>query len=445
MGEDQSLTENTNPTNDETFEEIGNKAGLEENHSENQEEDFEKNQSEENGIDNSEEFEFSEDEGEEETPKVVEAPIDYSLEAELQRLFSRPLYIVALALGILLIVLFILIAFDLKAKQKVLALEGYVKVHHHLPRDYKGKVSPEIEELLKIYKQEEDKIREQFLLIKEDPRENKPLIGDKYPDPVDNKKLMEILQKQKDLGKVDLGGAEKTESMNLSGLNLTKLNYVFFYRFVGSDVRFCDFTGVKAEGLEFRGASLQYSQFVDASITKSNFVRARLSFTNFYNTTLDNSIFIGASAQQAHFSNASLINTDFTNSIILDSDFEETTADGMIAKGAHFEGVSFRGSSLIGANFRKAILREVSFVNCNLTNANFEGADLSGSNFEGANLEGTNFKGANFDEVNFAKVQNASYEQLNQSLFLPSARNIPDELMPKKYNWEDRITPPRRT
>lgn len=435
MAENESLDQEKD-TNDETFEEIGNKAGLEGNHS------SENNEPEENEEATLEEGDLDEDT--EEAPKITE-PIDYSLEADLQRLFTRPLYIVAFALGILLIVLFTLIAFDMRNQQKVMALEGYVRVHHQLPKDYKGKISPQIEKLLTIYKKEEESIREKFLLFKPDPRENKPVIGDKYPDPVDNKKLMEILQKQKDIGKVDLGGAEKTEAMDLSGLNLTKLNFNFFYKFIGSDVRFCDFTGVKAEGLEFRGASLQYSQFVDAAITKSNFVRTRLSFTNFYNANLDNSIFISAIAEQAHFSSASLINTDFSNSIILDSDFEESTADGLIAKGAHFEGVSFRGSSLIGANFRKAILREVSFVNCNLKNVNFEGADLSGSNFEGANLEGTNFKGANFDEVNFAKVQNATYEQLNQSQFLPSARNIPDELMPKKYNWEDRITPPRKT
>lgn len=378
-----------------------------------------------------------------ESPGPAEIPV-YTFAGDFKKIFSRPLYIFIFALALLLIALFILIALQMREEQELKALEGYVRVNHKLPKGFKGEPSHEIKELLKIYETRRRTLKESLTLIKEDPRLDEPVLGMDHPEPVTNAELIPILQKQK-LGKVDLGGAEQTESMNLSGFNLTKLNFKYFFKFVGSDLRYCDFTGITEEGLEFRGASMQYSQFVDATVKKGNFVRTKLSFSNFYNATLDGSLFIGAVAEQAQFDSANLVDCDFTDAVIFDSDFEEVTAYGLVARNVHFEGVSFRGASLVGANFKDANLEGVNFAGADLTDANFQNAKLEGSNFTGANIQGANFAGADVTVVNFQDVQNASYEQLNKSQFLPSAINVPKEIMPKKYNWDARITPPRRT
>lgn len=378
-----------------------------------------------------------------ESPPAAEIPV-YTFQGDFKKIFSRPLYIFVFVLAILLILLFVLIALQMREEQELNAIEGYVRVNHRLPKDFKGEPSPAIKELLKIYEHRRHSLKESLTLIKEDPRLEQPVLGANHPEAVTNAELIPILQKQK-LGKVDLGGTEKTEQMNLSGFNLTKINFKYFFNFVGSDLRYADFTGINEEKLEFRGASMQYTQFVDAVVKKGNFVRTRLSFSNFYNATLDGSLFIGAVAEQAQFDSANLVDCDFTDAVIFDSDFEEVTAYGLVARNVHFEGVSFRGASLMGANFKDANLKGVNFTNANLSDANFQNANLEGSNFTGANVQGANFAGADVTVVNFQDVQNATYEQLNKSQFLPSAINVPREILPKKYNWDTRITPPRRT
>lgn len=363
------------------------------------------------------------------------------LKQDAKAILKRPFYIIVLILGMLLLILFIAMFFEYKATEYAKRLDGYVKNTYKIPDWHKGELPEHLKEFLHNYEAKKKKIAQEKTIIHPDPRANEEIIGRSYPKAINNETLLKILKKQK-IGEVTAEGVVKTEKMNLSGLDMSKVDYKYFRNMVSSNLMYTSFNGIEEEGLLFRGASLQFSQFVDAAIIKTNFVRSRLSYANFFESISDNSLFNNAIAEKAHFQSARSVNSNFNSAIFLKSDFSNSILDGITAKYSNWEGTSFREASLIGANFKEANLRGVSFVEADLSNVNFEGAKLEGANFTGANLLNTNFKNADVAQVNFLKVKNASFNQLNQASFLLSAKAIPEELVPKKKSWKERFIVP---
>jgi uncharacterized protein YjbI with pentapeptide repeats len=389
--------------------------------------------------------ELSEEEAKKKKKNKIKSPwIDlnrFDLVEDFKSISSNPFWMIVSILALLIFILFIVKFIQLHMEEQHEVLRGYVLVHKRAPKGYKGKLPHDIQEIIDIHNQKRKNEELKYLLIHDDPRENEPKMSDSYPNTLNDEDLLLILEAQ-NIGEVYKSGVEKTELMNLSGLDLTKLSYKYMRNFVGSNLIGTKFDGIKVGDLLFRGASLHYAQFVSADIPRTNFIRTKMSYINFYGANLTESKFIGATSDKAHFHYANLSETDFNETVFKQSDFSNCKMDFSSARNSYFEGSNFRDASLIGVSFKNSNLKGVSFVNADLRGVNFENCDLEGSNFEGADIELANFKNADVTNVNFRNVKNATKAQLEATQFLVSAYNIPDGIIEGKQSWQERFRAP---
>ena len=381
----------------------------------------------------------------EEAPVIKRSPwIDFNtidLQEDLKNLYRKPFWIVVTLLAILILTLFILLFVEYLKDERYKALKGYVATQHKVPEWYKDPLPADVKEILDEYHKKREHELALLRLEPDDPREKDPVMGDFYPEVLTNEDVTLVLEEQ-NIGPITPRGAEEPEKMNLSGLNLTKISFQYLNNFVQSNLRYTNFTGIRASGLNFRGASLQNAIFVDAVIPGANFTRARLDYTNFYSADARNSLFVGAIAQKALLSEANLSNSNFDESIFKLADLSNSVLDGSTAKYAYFEGANFRDASLIGVNFSGAILRGVSLVNADLQGANLTGASLEGANLEGANLAGTILKDADLTLVDFKDVRNLTRAQVESSSTEIGMKNMPKYVFPQRKSWNERFSPP---
>ncbi len=425
---------------EETFENIANSAGLVDALASGEDPELPESNSENKAEDS------KQSKGEEEKPQRSHDPWvsveDFDFKKDLRSLYKNPFWIIVTILAALILALFIALFLELKKEETYRNMMGYVRIHHRAPPWYKQKLPEEAQESIRNYHIKHEKELEKFQIDKPDPHADEKVIGDKYPNPVSNEDVVKILKKQK-IGPVNDFGAENSEKANLSGLNLTKLNYRYMNKFVGANLRYCDLSGIEAIELIFRGASLQYAQFVESKIERANFIRARINNSNFYLAKAPLSLFESAIAIEAHFAEADLTGSNLNEAVFKEADFSNAILEGITAKQAFMEAANFSEASLINANFTNANLRGASFARADLRCVNFRNANLDGANFDGANIEGAIFDNADIAMANFRNVQNISFEQINKSKFLLSAKNIPIEIIPKKYSWRERFKPPK--
>ena len=377
------------------------------------------------------------------SPQVVFAKgVFRKIMLALKAFFSIPMEYVLSAIAIFTLGIFIFEQLKLNNLLYEKKLIGYIKVHHKIPKWHESKHIPaEAEEHLAHWRHEQEKIQKSFTVIKDDKNEGKPVMGSFDAPPLDNKAFMEILGKQ-DLGRVTESGVEKPELMNLSGYDLSKLNYKYWREFIGTDLRFTVFNDIEEEGLSFRGSSLTYAQFAGALIPKTNFIRSYLSYSNFYKAVLDGSSMIAIDARNPHFSGARMVKVNLKESKIMEADFSNTILDEANFKNAYARASNFKDSSMINVNFKNADLQGSSFRNADLSGSNFTNANLEGTDFTGANLQDVIFDGAEVTQAKFAQTRNVSLEQLNKVKFLLSARSIPQKIIPKKQSWQERFAAP---
>lgn len=440
---DEKLDENINPEEDASTEESLDSDALEAESSE---------EPEHQEVANSEEQAEVEENLDPEEPEVKEnkalALIKVVLPkilAVARKFFSIKVVHVLYALGALLFSLFVFLLFEFKHQEKEQRLIGYIKIHHKVPEWHNGEELPEEAAIhLKNYAEQQKRIQEKFVIIKEDRRDKNPVLGEINEKPLTNEKFFHILQKQ-DLGRITQSNVEKPENMNLSGYDLSKLNYKYFREFIGADLRYTTFNEIEEEGLSFRGSSLAYAQFVDALIPRTNFIRTHLSYANFYSAVVDGSSFIGVTAKSAHFKKARMVSVNFKEAKIIDSDFSETHLDQANFKDSFLTGSNFNDSKLSKAIFKNSNLHGSSFVNCDLEGADFTNANLEGVDFTGANLLNTKFDNADVTQAKFRDTKNVTLKQLEEVKFLLSAKSIPENIIPKKKSWLERFKAPHDT
>jgi uncharacterized protein YjbI with pentapeptide repeats len=434
---DEKLDENINPEEDTSAEESLDSDDLE---LDNSEELKEENLEEQSEVE--ENLELEEPEVKENKALALVRVVLPKILAVARKFFSIQVIHVLYALGALLFSLFVFLLFEFKHQEKEQRLIGYVKIHHKVPEWHNGTELPEEAALhLKDYAEQQKRIKDQFVIIKEDRRDRNPVLGEMNEKPLTNEKFFSILQKQ-DLGRITQSNVEKPENMNLSGYDLSQFNYKYFREFIGADLRYTTFNEIEEEGLSFRGSSLAYAQFVDALIPRTNFIRTQLSYANFYSAVVDSSSFIGVTAKSVHFKKARMVSVNFKESKIIDSDFSETQLDQVNFKDSFLTGSNFNNSKLIKANFKNSNLQGSSFVNCDLEGADFTNANLEGVDFTGANLLDTKFDNADVTQAKFRGTQNVTLKQLEKVKFLLSARSIPENIIPKKKSWLERFKAP---
>lgn len=362
--------------------------------------------------------------------------------AFLRKCFSIKVTHVLIALGVLIFSLFVFLLLEQKHHEYERHLIGYIKINHKVPEwHHKKELPEEAIQHLKNYEEQKRNEHKKYTVIQKDRRAGLPVLGKLDEAPLDNKTFFKILNTQ-DLGRITQSSIEKPENMDLSGHNLSKLDYKYFRAFIGADLRYTVFNGIEEEGLSFRGSSLSYAQFVDALIPQSNFIRTNLSFANFYSAVLDGSSFIGIHAQNVHFKEARMVAANFKESKMIDSDFSNTHLDQANFKNSFLTGTNFNNSKLSRANFKNAKLQGSSFVNCDLEGADFTNANLEGVNFTGADLLGAKFTDADVTQAIFKDAKNTTLKQLEEVKFLLSAKSIPDEIIPKKKSWLERFRAP---
>lgn len=363
---------------------------------------------------------------------------------DLKTLIRKPLTIIIFFLGLLFIGLFTLMILQLNEEQDKEKLRGYVLTNYKKPTWYKNELPKDLQEYIHQHEIKKNKELEKYKLIQEDPREFKPILADKVGKNLSLDSIFKILQSQK-LGDVSKMGVEKTELMNLSGINMSKFDFTYFKNFVAADLRSCDFSNLNVPDLIFRGASLQYAQFVESELHKANFIRSKISYTNFYMAKIWYGLFEGANARNAYFQSSNLKNSNFNESVFLNSDFSNAILDQISAKYAVFEGSDFGSSNLSNANFRYAKLAGASFRNAILINVDFRDANLTGADLSGADLTGANFANSDLTDANLTNIKNASYAQMNTCKYLRAAKNFPKDLKPIKYSWKETYVVPHDT
>ncbi len=378
-------------------------------------------------------------------PKVKSPWIDLNsvnLQEDLRNLYRKPFWIVVTLLAILILTLFILMFVEYLEDERHKALLGYVSTQHKVPQWYKDPLPEDVKHILDEYHEKREQEMAKLKLEPEDAHAKDPIMGDFYPEVLTNEDVILILEEQ-NIGPITPRGAEKPEKMNLSGLNMTKINFQYLNNFVQSNLRYSDLSGIKASGLVFRGASLTGAIFVDAVIPGTNFTRAKIDDTNFYGADLRSSNFLGAFAQKSLLSHANLSNCNLNDAIFKLSDLSNAILDGSTAEYGYFEGANFRGASLVGVNFEGAILRGASLVNANLSGANLMGASLEGADLEGANLDGAKLRNADLTMADFNNAQNLTREQIDSSKTQIGIRNIPTYVYPQRKSWNERFKPPQ--
>ena len=97
--------------------------------------------------------------------------------------------------------------------------------------------------------------------------------GKYYPEKLSNDDLLAILEYQ-NIGTITRAGAKFPELMNLSGLNLTKLNFTYLKTFVGSNIKGTNFSYTENPDASFRGSTATKANFSHADLEKANFIRA---------------------------------------------------------------------------------------------------------------------------------------------------------------------------
>ncbi|MDA0771485.1 MAG: pentapeptide repeat-containing protein [Cyanobacteria bacterium] len=402
-----------------------------------------------------EKFEQSEDgtllleiDDDDEKPKVTSSSKDPWLNfktidfgRDIKNLINKPFWVLVNFLLILFLVFFLLLFADYLEETKYNDLIAYVAVNHHMPENYQGEIPELAQELMHHHHLKQAQVEEARKLVKDDPRINDPVMGDFYPEALSNEDVILILQGQ-DIGMVTRSGAVKTELMNLSGLDLSKLSFDEMNNFLQSDLRYTSFEGVNQANMSFRGASAEYAQFVDAKLPEANFIRARIDSANFYNSTVYNSLFTGAIGPRALMSESDFHNSKFDETLFKLADFSGSNLENCNFRSSNLEAASFRGANLKNVNFKGSNLRSVNFVNANLEGADLSNTGLEAANFEGANLQDTKFNDADLNQANFHKVRNANEKQFKSSKTKVGIRNIPDYVFPKQRSYRERFSAP---
>lgn len=381
------------------------------------------------------------------SPKKPKAQqwIDFNkvnFKSDFYHLFRNPLWIIIFVLAILVLLLFVLEFMELNKAQSYEKLKGYVLLHKKTPKWFKGELSPELEEVIHEHHRKKQNELRKSQIIKDDARPEEPLMGDFYPGPLSADDIVLILESQ-NIGQVSLQGAEKPERMNLSGLNMTRMDYTYFNEFIGSNLRYANFNDVNLRNIKFRGASMQFSQFVEAQIQDSDFSRTHLSNANFFAANLSGSKFLGAMGEFVHFHETNLSNSKLTDVAFRDSDFEYADLSFAVAKYSYFEGSNFRKANLQSVDFRGANLKGVSFVGANLRGVNFTNANLEGANLKNADIKNAIFDNADVVATNFEGVKHVKKEQMQLTKFLLSAHNLPESIIRKQKSFRTRFKPPR--
>ncbi|MBT6843844.1 MAG: pentapeptide repeat-containing protein [Candidatus Melainabacteria bacterium] len=383
-----------------------------------------------------------------EKPKVAAASNEpwlnfktLDLGRDIKNLINKPFWVLMNFLLVLCLVFFLLLFSDYLEEVKYNDLIAYVAINHHLPEGHKGEIPELAQELMHHHHIKQAQLEEAQKLVKDDPRINDPIMGDFYPEALSNEDVNLILEGQ-DIGMVTRSGAVKTELMNLSGLDLSKLSFDEMNNFLQSDLRYTSFEGVHQANMSFRGASAQYAQFVDAKLPEANFTRARIDSANFYSSTITDALFTGAIGPRALMSESDFHNSKFNESLFKLADFSGSNLENCNFRSSNLEAASFRGANLKNVNFKGSNLRSVNFVNANLEGADLSNTGLEAANFEGANLQNTKFNNADLNQANFLKVKNATEEQFKSSKTKVGIRNIPAYVFPKQRSYRQRFNAP---
>lgn len=332
--------------------------------------------------------------------------------------------------------LFYFIAVEITHEEAKLALEGYVKVNHKLPADFKGEAPEHIQEIIDNYNKKHHKkpTNLDYLFHAKDEAN----MGEQFPERLSNDDLVLVLEYQK-IGKVTRAGAENTAKMNLSGLDMRSLNYGYLKSFVQSNLRKANMSGITNQYAEFRAASMEKAIFDGAHLEHGNFIRAKMNHASFVRTNMNHSDFRQAKSIEGKLSYANLSNSNLRHTNFKHADFAHAIIQNSNFKDSTLEGANFSNADLSGTDFSRSDLSGADFSGANLTNVNFKNAKLDSANFVGADLHGANFHDAKVQEADLYGVFGATQEQLEQAKFLIGAKRLPDDLVENRRSWRVRF------
>lgn len=346
------------------------------------------------------------------------------------------LYIIFCLMGLLITAAFGVQIIDIRQHENIKKLRGHVLLHHEIPEWHKGKIPKEIDLLLKEHHKQEEQKKNHSVEI--DIHKDMPIMGEYYPQTLNNEDLLLILEYQ-NIGKVSRAGVEDTKLMNLSGLDLRKVNFYYLKNFLQSNLKQVDMSGVKNQDAVFRAASLDAALFIEADLDNSKFIRAKLPEADFSYAMLNNTDFRSARGLKAKFEYAQITRSQFRKASFKESNFNRANLAHSDLMYSNFQGSSFIGANLEATSFRKADLSSVDFSNANLRYADFTEAKLDGANLDGADIEGAKFTHASIFQTRLGGTKNYTREQLDSSDFILGAKSLPKDLYPKKTDWTKRF------
>ncbi len=358
------------------------------------------------------------------------------LSDKIKGFFTILVKAVSISIIVLIFLVFVVLALEIKTNEDYNNLEGYIRVNHAAPLDYKDEVPPELQKIIDNYNRIHNKkvVNPDYLFH----GPNEKIMGEMFPEKLSNEDLFLILEYQK-IGQVTRAGIKETALMNLSGLDLRNINFLYLKEFLQSNLRKTNFNNVVNQKANFRAASMEEASFINSDLRFAKFIRSKMSYSNFSGADLRHSDLREAKALTSKFEASNSSNSKFENANFNFSSFKDAISEHSIFKSASFEGVDFSNAKLAHSSFKYAKLRACDFSGADLSHVDFTQANLDGCNFYKANLEGAIFKDATVQETDFFGALNASKKQLDASDFLLGAKSLPKDLIPQRRSWKERF------
>jgi len=159
--------------------------------------------------------------------------------------------------------------------------------------------------------------------------------------------------------------------------------------FVGSGLRYADFSGAVMHGASLGSADLEGATFISTQLQGANLFEAKMPRARFIGANLEGATLYLAQLQSASFGNSALSGANLSYGRLLGANLSNLRGYGVNFEYAEMTGADLRWSDLKGAKMNGARLR-----GADLSYARLEGADLKQARLDAANLSHAQLQGA---------------------------------------------------
>lgn len=200
--------------------------------------------------------------------------------------------------------------------------------------------------------------------------------------------------------------------------------------FVGTGLRYADFSSANLRGAQFSAADLEGASFVGAELLGADFSGARLPRARLIHAKLRQANLYAVQAQAVEGGAAQFHGANLSFAQLQGADLFQAQLQGVSLMNARLDGASLRRAELQGAKLQRTELR-----GADLESSGLEGVDLSDARLEGASLFKARLQGADLHgaRLHLADLSRASLWRTT-GLACARAQIIDPRLQPRIAN-----------